>query len=239
MTATDSIPSRPVSVVSLAGYEWRGIGMDPESVEGIMAKRKSETRRIVKPQPPEAAARAVVPMFEDVLLYLDITAEVVGSVKLPYGVPGTRLYVREAYRVVRWERSVASAAYVTVEYKDGSRGSYNLQADGKAYAALLARKSPHAWMPARYMPRWAARTFLTLDAYSFEPLSYMGDRAAAAEGIEYKPGEVHEPYVLLNRFRARWDALNEARGFPFSANPWVWVIYFKRHDGEGFSREEK
>ena len=39
-----------------------------------------------------------------------------------------------------------------------------------------------------------------------------------------------DPTAGLDEFAASWDAMYGDRGFPWSANPWVWVIEFRRID---------
>jgi hypothetical protein len=51
----------------------------------------------------------------------------------------------------------------------------------------------------------------------------------AFEGL--KPNQSYNPVVMDTArqwYRFEWDRLNAKRGFPWSANPWVWALTFRR-----------
>ena len=54
------------------------------------------------------------------------------------------------------------------------------------------------------------------------PILFSGEEGFA---IRYTmPGA----FAGLDEFRALWDCLNAKRGYGWDANPWCWVISFKR-----------
>ncbi len=92
------------------------------------------------------------------------------------------------------------------------------------------------------MPRWASRITLEVTGVRVERLQDISEADAAAEGVESlrNEGEYWKDYVrsttrcdeltcLTGResFRTLWDSL-AAPGADWDANPWVWVVDFKR-----------
>jgi len=57
-----------------------------------------------------------------------------------------------------------------------------------------------------------------------------GYRLHEGFGHDYGTTEVDCTYcdTAIKRYRIIWDSLNAKRGFPWSANPWVWVIEFEK-----------
>lgn len=79
------------------------------------------------------------------------------------------------------------------------------------------------------MPRRAATLLLTVTAVRVERVQEISDADAKAEGIVpilVPPDGGSAPYVVT--FRYLWDSLNASRGYSWEANPWVWVIAFRR-----------
>ena len=93
------------------------------------------------------------------------------------------------------------------------------------------------------MPRWASRITLEVTGVRVERLQDICEADARAEGVESlrNEGEYWKHYLestascdaliclsARESFRTLWDDLNEARGYGWDANPWVWVVEFKR-----------
>lgn len=78
--------------------------------------------------------------------------------------------------------------------------------------------------PSIHMPRAAARIQLRVTSVRVERLQEISDADARAEGVELE---------LIHRlgggpaFRELWDSINAERA-PWSSNPWVWVVEFER-----------
>lgn len=169
----------------------------------------------------------------------------------PYGQPGDRLWVREAF---------AFTDTHCPEYE----GSVDYRADGKCYAVqsnelhdvpsmLDPWKGP--WKPSIHMPRWASRILLEIVSVRVERLQDISEADARAEGARrFDAIPVGE---LKRRDPDRWsmespadtdECLTTARAAfgnyfckvngktlhgvldtsPWGANPWVWVVEFKR-----------
>lgn len=100
------------------------------------------------------------------------------------------------------------------------RGSLDYQEEQYYYKAdnnsFLCR-----WHPSIHMPKAAARIWLEVKDVGIERLQDIDDEGVVAEGLQ-----IGAPYDEL------WDSTikKAARGkFGWDANPWVWVIKFKRY----------
>lgn len=151
------------------------------------------------------------------------------EVKCPYGVVGDQLWVREGYR-----------QELNLGYdKDGNwpdtKGmfSYFYKADCSNPEGWGAG----VWKSPLFMPRAASRILLEITAIRVERVQDISEADARSEGItdggclscgnpepcecsNPKP-DARESYIWL------WDQIN-GKKHPWSDNPWVWVVEFKR-----------
>jgi hypothetical protein len=104
------------------------------------------------------------------------------------------------------------------------------------------------WVPADYdiwqkrpsMPRWASRITLEITNVRVERLNEISKADAIAEGIQVLPLQseddpsawyqsapgVHQERTAQAAYRALWESINGDGSW--AANPWVWVISFRR-----------
>lgn len=75
------------------------------------------------------------------------------------------------------------------------------------------------------MPRWASRITLEITGVRVERLRSMTQEDARAEGVIAASG----PMEAGLAFRELWDSIYGPDSW--QANPWVWVIEFKRIEG--------
>lgn len=153
----------------------------------------------------------------------------------PYGLPGDRLWVREDhYRFGHWEP-------VPGVLTKGGRQKWRFVPDSDEIlykAPTIFRGARHhqdpatpAWHKrlARFMPRSAARILLEITNIRVERLQEISQADAIAEGVlscerDLDPdGNDYSPYEL---FSALWVSINGHDSW--HANPWVWVVEFKR-----------
>jgi len=177
----------------------RPILFSASMVRAILAARKTMTRRIVK--------KAVVITTDD------RTGTIDGP--CPYGVPGDRLIVKEAYRFpADWDEHKPADVFA------GTPVWY--EADG-FFPAL------DGWgklRPSMFMPLKCSRLTLAIKSVRVERLQEITEEDARAEGcgIELEPHQTH-PYTARNGFMRVWDAINGRESW--DANPWVWVVGFE------------
>ena len=183
-------------------------------VRALLDGSKTQTRRVVKPQPPEVfdlKNHKTESGFVYAADYAKMTSDVEKQQRVrwdcPYGQPGDRLWVRETFG--HFERNDTLKSGDTIYYR----------ADGECLEL-------QPWRPSIHMPRWASRILLEVTAVRVERLQDIRDSDALAEGIAPldHPGAIFCP--AKSAYSDLWDSIN-GDGSWFQ-NPWVWVIEFKR-----------
>jgi len=90
--------------------KWHGLICGPESVQGYLAGTKTQTRRVVKPQP---TGNVVSYDASQGVWYSRSDGQNIDWLhRCPYGVPGDGLYVREAWGYERVEPIVVEGVAV-------------------------------------------------------------------------------------------------------------------------------
>ena len=184
----------------------RPIIFSGDMVRAILDGRKTQTRRVMKPQPSPA----------DVFVG-DHGLGMGPQFRCSYGQPGEHLWVRET---MRGEYSPARNRY-RVAYRDGGQTTWG-NADAEWCGAqdwyTIAGTSRQAtrWKPSIHMPRWASRLTLEITEVRVQRVQEISEEDAVAEGVD-----------IWADFRPLWDSINAKRGFGWDANPWVWALTFK------------
>lgn len=202
-------------------------------VRAILNSSKTQTRRIVKPQPPyqpmlaKHLARRNYPVWhcEQWQKFC------------PYGQPGDRLWVRES----GWQPSIRS-------HRDLRNGAdtwpaYAYDADGISEGEADDFK---AWewkrRPSIYMPRWASRITLEIVDVRVERLQDISEADVFAEGVKitvdaeqtpllrltgkFPPsGYIKKHGLVVAEYASLWETINGPGSW--ALNPWVWVIEFR------------
>jgi hypothetical protein len=193
-----------------------------QMIQAIIDGRKTQTRRIMKPQPVlnngfwqwHGAGwcdniKRVTPMPCHSMYN-----------NAPYQ-PGDILWVRETVwqRLYRYPES-EETFYWGSEFK---------------YAATDEEPKVGNWVkrPSIHMPHKAARIFLMVNAIRAEKLQDISETDAIAEGVKHQWGINHNGEKTLEKvcttvFKELWDSINAKRGYAWDVNPWVWVIEFER-----------
>ena len=183
-------------------------------VRAILEGRKTQTRRVVKPQPPTAFVTVRVEdgtqfswcLRNQSAFDLPESAADWLTLRCPYGVPGDRLWVRETWGSCTTNGTVCS----------GYRADVALRPEIEA--------GVDRWRPSIHMPRWASRLLLEVKAVRVERLQEISEDDAFAEGIS--GGDwLGNP---VGTYRELWDSINAKRGHSWESNPWVWVVEFER-----------
>jgi hypothetical protein len=194
----------------------RPIIFSAQMVRALLAGTKTMTRRVVKPQPPDAWAVPPVTVFDGRWTSNGCVSEL----RCPYGQRGDRLWVRETwcdpcgdqqpvYRANLADSKIADAA----------------QINRIARGIVAARP----WRSSRYMPRWASRITLEITDVRVERLQHISEVDAWAEGV-LPPGHSVTRYEGegIDLYRCLWDSLHAVIGETWGHNPWVWCLTFRR-----------
>lgn len=202
-------------------------------VRALLAGTKTQTRRVVKPQPVAdtrfsgghyiASKKTEGAMFSVEAPYIGMAC--------PYGQPGDRLWVREAFDFLPAGGPDQPQACEIVYWSTGS---------------LEPRTAPTHYNPTIYgrervrpsihMPRWASRLTLEVTGVRVERLQDISEADCRAEGITdggcttcgmpepcgcaAPAPDAREAYATL------WQQINGADSW--AANPWVWVVEFRK-----------
>lgn len=205
-------------------------------VRAVSEVRKWQTRRIINPQP-----RVVHGWNGDYLETNQLFRDRPGSA-CPYGKVGDLLCVREAWATSLDLNSFKPSAVPTcspIWYRAGGMtiregGSVPLSFTG----CVLDHVKPGKWRPSIFMPRWASRFTLEITRVRVQRVQDISNPDARAEGVELLNGwnlgarhtiKGHRTVHATPRhaFESIWNSINQARGFGWDANPWVWVVDFK------------
>ena len=195
--------------------------MSGPMVRAILEGRKTHTRRIIK----DADWKMV--FYDDECdswcgsneadFMNDPHAKVIPP---KHGVPGDRLWVKETH---------GPCAGGIVYRADGGT---NCPDGGK-------------WKPSIFMPRWACRITLEIEAVRVERLKDISEEDVVAEGIvaarcplcsytfadarfhmDHRLCKAPEPPSATLAYRELWESINGPGSW--DNNPWVWVIQFRR-----------
>lgn len=194
-------------------------------VRAILAKTKTQTRRVIKPQPTLWRG--------DILEWQRSKSSTIHTVAdglladCPHGIPGDRLWVRETHFVA-------------------GTGKIFYRADGHD------TESAYSWRPSIFMLRQSCRITLEITGVRAERLHDISEADALAEGVETdvhdqalvarKYGTKNEWFqvwsselrnyenyenIAIASYRSLWDSIN-GKKYPWASNPWVWVVEFKQ-----------
>lgn len=207
--------------------EERPILFSSEMVKAILDGRKTQTRRVVKPQPELIAGDWFYRkrnMSYSMPNQGELETELLGIWDAcPYGFVGGQLWVRET-----WKAEAHPLAGARIRYLAG----------GEKDVTGIAKDNPsikythkHGWRPSIHMPRWASRITLVITGVRVERAQDISEDDAEAEGIHLlglpKEERYSHPRKHIVAFQALWDLINQKRGYSWASNPWVWVIEFK------------
>ena len=219
-------------------------------IGAILDARKSQTRRVVKPQPSEAWTSQSVQWVNGDGFYCD--GPCISSLRCPYGARArNRLWVRECCHFYAHGDPSSLGGIVR------NQVVYRADPSSDEYWAVK-------WRPSIHMPRWASRIDLEVLDVRVERVRGISAHDAVCEGVH-----VHsniDPCDMADEakdnFRDLWDSINgkpkprygrddegnrvithyesfpwegvqevrEFRGKPWNVcgNPWVWVVEFER-----------
>lgn len=175
-------------------------------VQAIIEGRKTQTRRVIKPQPNLYRNNPEILEWKEKNLICNGPRDGLVA-NNPFGKPGGVIWVRETWAV--WG-----------QFKNGA--GYCYRADGD-----LALQ----WRPSIFMPREACRITLKVINVRVEQVQEITDADCYSEGIQdigKGVGCLNGKYGMAKTLYAElWNSINAKRGYSWQSNPWVWVIEFK------------
>lgn len=186
-------------------------------VRAILAGAKTVTRRAVKECHIDAAPPAS---------FFQWLRE-----RCPYGLPGDRLWVREAF--IHEPADFCWEASVSIPCRPAST-VYRADHEGDTRGA--------GWKPSIYMPRNLSRITLEVTGVRVQRLCDISESDAISEGVRQLrdgsecwvgregPGSLVTPWpTARDAFRDLWQSINGLGSW--EQNPFVWVINFRRVGG--------
>jgi len=194
----------------------RPIIFSTEMVKAILEGRKTQTRRVVKPQ-----FKILHAVYKDASIETELISRTGDQlIHSPYGKVGDRLWVRET---LRWSKVGTPTRYAVDDcpvFRDG--------------------ETPSEWpfktqiLPSRFMPRWASRLTLEIAEVKVERLQEIELVDIEDEGIIISeelmalPNHKGKYLAIQQLFIDLWNFLNAKHGYPWESNPFCWVISFKK-----------
>lgn len=206
-------------------------------VQAILAGRKTQTRRVIKPQPTQViGSRADYVDWKGECFWNDELLPELAEASPWYFCD--QLWVRETFR----ETGSGQSA-------DGKlRGPLNYEQI--VYRADVSGFDDGPWRPSIFMPRWASRIYLNVIAVSVQKLQAITNDEALAEGVaaiskdgkltkygipdrDGLPGTDNQGWpwdewclTPIEAFKKLWININGQEAW--DSNPFVWVIRFDR-----------
>lgn len=218
-------------------------------IRALLDGRKTQTRRVLKPQPladgyydGQIDCTFVPARDAHDCACVRFGASAVGGgairteIYQPPYTPGHRLWVREAWRAMDGQDGYSGAKIAAQCVEAGYRTPWSplhYEADG-AQANWIADPhtfgtKPGRYRHARFMPRWASRLTLTVTDVRVQRLWDISEADAKAEGVPPPPEGIqpetahYDSYTDV--FADLWDSLNADRA-PWDSNPWVCAVSF-------------
>ena len=198
----------------------KGILFKPYMIQAIIEGRKTQTRRVIKPQPSHDCNALVEKSGTWNMLWN----------KNPQG---------------RFPHGLIECCELKPHYQVGEivciKEAMCFECYGEASPQLACYKETHNkdcdsafWHSPFFMPEKYARYFITITDVRAERLQNMSEPDAVAEGIaewqgmfrEYdkpddNPGWTRNP---IRSFRTLWNSIN--KNYPWESNPFVWAYSF-------------
>lgn len=228
----------------------RGMIFNAEMVRALLDGRKTQTRRPVK-----------FPVHDKNLGCELAGNELAGELSAgnylnsAFGKPGDRIWVRETFQGPLFDYDLMDSyckdptpfekPEFCVYKADGVPAPEFYDADDELHCC---------WRPSIHMPRWASRILLEITNVRVERLNAISEEDAQSEGVhtevcdqtvvarnyaasdeffqfwsEDMPHYVEMNQLYQSSFRSLWESIYGEEGW--KANPWVWVISFKRVEG--------
>ena len=225
----------------------------PDMVRAILDGRKTQTRRIMKPQPSdlegqvfeECSEFAGIDFIQKVPVRLNPDGkeyyEVIKGWKCPYGVPGSILWVRESWRRYRM---MDDCGYYGQDIIDFAADSPEPMVEHDGDGFMMYKKNGHEKMipfrPSIHLKKEHARIYLQNTGVLVQRLQDISEDDAIAEGIESfrpVPGDGPSETLYFHYLKNKWGPspihsfqtlIQKIHGPEiWDKNPWVSRISFR------------
>lgn len=223
-------------------------------VRAILSGQKTQTRRVVKPQPAPGQGMVNAAYCGHPNLWLRDgpcdEADPAYEWHCPMGQPGDRIYVRETF--VQGFKTDPSTGDLLQWGSDGEELPmttwFRATDGGISWSDDDGWETNVPWKPSIHMPKDLARIWLEITDVRVERLQQITDADALAEGVDRTNTSI--PGYARERFQRLWDSTTGRPALPantnskryarvkhwldthpdttgWGANPWVWAIDFK------------
>lgn len=200
----------------------RPIIMSGPNIRPILDGIKTQTRRVVKAQPPTGWDRHC---WYDYPIYgwtsRPRPSDQWHTLKSFYGKEGDRLWVKEAWRTLPDADSIPPRDLMNVEPYT------HYEADGSSSVGMGKLR------PSIFMPRWASRILLEITEIRVERLQDISEEDAREEGILLSERSIYPesnwpefPTSYKDGYEHLWESIHGSGSW--DVNPYVWCISFKR-----------
>lgn len=215
----------------------RPILFNGDMVRAILSGQKTQTRRVIKPQPEDKLLPSVLHNLyrisypnhwvEEGASELQIRDGEARAWACPHGSIGDRLWVRETWSVdlvAAHSTGDGYDSFYVLNYRadDAEREVYVSPGEPDPYLKFC-REEQGIWRPSIHMPRAASRITLEITGVRVERLQDISAEDCWAEGIESAGWDCEKYGSVVHCFEDLW----RSTGGDWDANPWVWVIEFK------------
>jgi hypothetical protein len=200
-----------------------------DMVRAIREDRKTETRRIIKPQPifdRNYMGNRKIKINKNHYISINYIT------KSPYGKPGEYLWVRETWR----------EEFFTVDHTQRYDHKYYYKSDNKKFYSSYGEEKIFKWKSSIYMPKSACRLILKIEDLGVERIQDITEESAINEGIlssSFDVGEYEEVGYYIYGSKNDWDVnpINSFQSLYISINgqkSWdknifVWRIKFSKY----------
>ena len=215
---------RHAAAIAQAQRRDRPILFSAPMIRALLDGRKTETRRVLKPQPQPFMVKDGTTTRECDVGLMHIEGDpwpriTLGRVVTPQEVrcrPGMLLWVRETWK--------PHSIYADMKPRDMPQAKTFYRTDD-AYAP-----SNTPWITSIHMPRWASRITLLVREVRVERVQGITEAAAIAEGCQPHANSQTidcDTPDLRDDFRRLWNSLHARDGYGWYANPWCVVTRFE------------
>ena len=182
----------------------RPILMSAQMVLKILSGEKTQTRRIMKPQPTNENGywtwgKQGIFVAHDVIPVEKVQAPMLSN-KCPYGRPGDYLWLRETW----------------CEGLSDTHECWGYRADMK-YQCGKPIPEPQKWKSSIFMPRKYSRITLEITDIKIERVESCSNEDAISEGFKNQTEFLKYFYKLNSKY--------------LGLSPWCWCISFRKNEG--------